>query len=105
MQNSTIWRIKEIIGAKLELDPILIKLEKVGLTSAEYKDCENSKNLRELKITNDDKFTLTSKMISSMILKLNLLFSDQTLTPEAKNLFAEIFNKFTEEDGYMTRRT
>ena len=43
-------------------------------------------------------------MSSSMIIKLNLIFSDQTLTPEAENLFNEVFYKFANEDGFMTRK-
>ena len=40
-KNNTIWRLKEIVGEKLDLDPILIKLEKIGMSSIEFKDSEN----------------------------------------------------------------
>lgn len=101
----TVWRLKEIVGAKLGLDPILVKLEKVGISTKEFKDSENSKRLSEMKIANGDKLNVTAKMSSSLIIKMNLLFSDQTLTPEAEQLFTEVFLNFTNEDGYMTRKT
>ena len=104
-RNSTIWRLKEIIGEKLDLDPVLIKLEKIGMSSAEYKDSENSKSLKEMRIADGDKFSFTAKIKSNLILKLNLVYSDKQLTPEAERLFEEVFYQFVNEDGYMTRQT
>lgn len=101
----TIWNIKQYLADKLNVDAILIKMEKIGISSKEFKDSENSKTLAELGIQNNDKFSIATKMASSLLDHMNLLFSDQTLTPEADRLFTEVFEMFTNEEGYMTRKT
>jgi hypothetical protein len=75
------------------------------MSTKEFKASENSKTLEEMEIKDKDKFSITAIMASSLILKLNLVFSDKTLTPEADRLFAEVFKKYIEEDGFMSKRT
>lgn len=90
----TLWKLKEIIASKLELDPILLKVEKAGAGNKLFKDSDNNKRVVEIGIGNGDILNISSKMSSSMIVKLNLIFSDQTLTPEADSLFESIFYRY-----------
>lgn len=93
----TLWKLKEIVAKKLGVDPILIKVEKAGAVNKHFKDSDNSKRVVEVGITNGDILNISSKMASSSIVKLNLMFSDQTLTPEADALFEDVFYKFSDE--------
>jgi hypothetical protein len=103
--NVALWTLKEYLAEKLLIDPLVIKLEKLGIHSREFKDSDNGKTLQELEIQDGDKFSISAKMAMTLLDHLNLTFSDHKLTPEADRLFTEVFSTFTNEAGVMTRQT
>ena len=49
---------------------------------------------------NNEEILMNTKNISSYLRKLNMLFSDETLTPEANQMLIEVFYMFS-TDGLM----
>ena len=101
LSSTTLWTLKKYLAEKLVLDPLLLKIERIGLHAKEFKDSENWQTLHDLGITNEEKFSITTKLANTLIDHLNLLFSDQTLTPEADKMFTQVFNTFMNADGLM----
>lgn len=65
----------------------MVKLDRSNnlyIQNTQIKECDNSKTLSEAFISNGDELILTYKNISSNQRKLNMLFSDNTMTPEAE---------------------
>lgn len=105
LHRTTLWSIKQYCADKLGVDPVLLKFERIGFSSKEFKESDNSKTLYELGINSGEKFSITQKLQSALIDRLNIMFSDNTLTPEADRMFNEIFTVFTNEEGKMTKKT
>ena len=97
----TLWNLKQYIADKLGIDYLLLKVERIGLNSMEFKDSSNSRTLLDLGVINDDKFTVTTKMANTLLDHLSLIFSDNTLTPEADKMFSEVFAMYADKDGFM----
>ena len=99
--SMTVWNLKNYIADKLRVDSLLLKVEKLGLTSRVFTESENSRSLYQLGIKNDDKFSISTKMSNSLLDHLSLMFSDSTLTPECDKMLSEVFQIHMNHDGFM----
>ena len=102
--SMTLWTLKYYLATKLDVDPQLLKIEKLGLHSREFKASENWQTLKDLGFDNEDKYSITTKMANTLLDQLNLRFSDDVLTPEAEKMLEEVFAIYTNEDGQMSTK-
>jgi len=81
-----------MLGTIFEEEPRKIKLEKVMSTYQTYslKDTENGFTMENLFVGMNQEFNLSIRQWEQ-IWSLNMLFSDETFTPEAERMLDEFF--------------
>ena len=92
-----------MLGKIFEEEPRKIKLEKVMSTYQTYslKDTENGFTLENLFVGMNQEFNLTIRQ-REQTRSLNMLFSDETFTPEAEWMLDEFFTLYSTE-GLMSK--
>ena len=105
--NSSIWQLREAVGAKLGLKPMRVKLLRSG---GEIPFADNAKTLRELRISSAGNILVAYKPPSPpkqapLLMDGNVTYRNRgsaKFSPAAEAAFAEIFNRFC-FDGFMTQ--
>lgn len=92
--NTTIWELKTEIGKYLESSPDCMKL---SIGAKDVKDTDHGKTIGEFIQRKRGVVTIEKKNMDD-VKKVALVGTDSQLTPAAKKVFGELFNKFAKNE-------
>lgn len=102
--NATVWEFKKVVAKMLDLAPKYLKLE-ISSSNKVISQNENGKTLAQLGLQSNDIVFAYKQQVDEEIPNAPLIGQDNKLSEKAKQIFNEMFDMYSDEQGAMTKET
>ncbi len=100
----TAWQLKKIVATKIKQSPLRIQFQRADNKKKAFIDQDHLLTLRDLRVENYELIYVQKKPLVFQP-RVSLLNKKKELVPEAKAIFESWFEKFSNEEGFMTPET